>query len=39
MEAESVAVDWAVVSVPAEAGRSVYYCLLFLLLGMVCTVS
>ena len=39
MEAGSVAVDWAVVSVLAEAGHSVYHCLLFLLLEMVCTAS
>ena len=39
VEAGSVAVDRAVVSVVVEAGHSVYYCLLFLLLEMVCTAS
>ncbi len=39
MEAGSVAVDRAVVSVVVEAGHFVYYRLLFLLLEMVCTAS
>ncbi len=37
MEAGSSAVEMAVVSVLGLVGHFVYYCLLFLLLEMVCT--
>ncbi len=37
MEAGSSAVGMAVVAGPDEVGHSEYYCLLFLLLKMVCT--